>query len=401
MINDESAVPVLGFRRCSRAAERARKRQKPVVDVDAWRAPDVHIDDLEIVQNPVALGRRYARVALVEQPIKRLREDIQVPPSDLKNAVCALEGMMKTEGARKHLLRLLEENILGTLGSLPDYEWKCRSRENIRPEGMRTTDQFVLGLLPSKGERFGCIPMPTEKTWKLPSLCVALNLYLQIAVPASVVFEVSTISVLRNVESEPHVDGNNKGDSWGLAFGDFEGGGVWVVDGREGADLEYCLREVVRGPTGRIRYKAGTYTGRVLDTRRCPRQFDGNSLHFTVPVRSGTRFAIIFYCLRSKTANQRTPGAMHKYLTCLGFKLPVEAVLRPDCVENQLVELVLNGKPVKDEPGRAPMPRTRGKAEGEHTEVSTVLVSVKEESVDEGNECKTVEGAGLAINCLL
>ena len=44
------------------------------------------------------------------------------------------------------------------------------------------------------------------------------------------------------------------------------------------------------------------------------------------------------------------------------------------------------------------MPRIRGKAEGEHTEVPTMFVSVKEESGDEGNERKTVEGTGFVTN---
>jgi hypothetical protein len=51
-------------------------------------------------------------------------------------------------------------------------------------------------------------------------------------------------------------------------------------------------------PRGSVRYKSlgQVYYGRVLDSHRSPKQFDGNVLHFTMPVTSGTRFAVLFFC---------------------------------------------------------------------------------------------------------
>ena len=215
---------------------------------------------------------------------------------------------------------------------------------------------WVLGLLPSKGERYGAIPMPTPMTWKLPSLCVLLNLYLRIAAPQSATSEISSIQVLRNFISRPHVDGNNKGKSWGLAFGNYVGGGVWSLC--ENGDCLHTLQDDVKGPRGNILYRGGRkYLGRVLDTRRNPQEFDGNQLHFTMPLSSGTRIAIVYYC--QKVMNARTPGAMHEYLSSLGFKLPEECCLRPTGQEVGFVNLALQGIAVKDEPHREPLPTTR------------------------------------------
>ena len=104
----------------------------------------------------MALEERYARIALVEQPIKRLKEDIPVAPLELKRAACALEDMAKIDVAKKHVLLSLERSIMATLRSLPDGEWKCRSRKNIRSKSHTSTDQFVLGLQPFKGRTILC-----------------------------------------------------------------------------------------------------------------------------------------------------------------------------------------------------------------------------------------------------
>jgi len=335
-----------------------RKRQRQVViDVDSWMPPLV-VEDYDIVNDPVELGVRYARIALVEQPIKRLRSDGPLPPCEISKAYAVIEGLASASDAKSYILQALEANILNILHGIPADAWKCTKRANARPEGTKHSYQFVLGLQPSKGERFGAIPMPTPMTWKVPSLCTLLNLYLRIASPASTADDVSSIQVLRNFQSRPHVDGNNKGASWGLSFGDFVGknSGIWVLDPNGTHRLK--LRADVRYPRGKVIYEAGkSYSGKVLDTRRCPQRFDGNLLHYTMPVRSGTRYAVIFYC--QNVANARTPGAMHAFLTALGFRLPSEAHLRALGQEGAFVDLALQGIAVKDEPYRAPLPSTR------------------------------------------
>ena len=58
-------------------------------------------------------------------------------------------------------------------------------------------------------------------------------------------------------------------------------------------------------------------------------------------VHAGVRYAMVFFC--QGIANARTPGAVHTYLTGLGFRLPADASLRPSGTERQLVELALRG----------------------------------------------------------
>ena len=67
-------------------------------------------------------------------------------------------------------------------------------------------------------------------TWQLPSLCVLLNLYLRLAAPESKAFAKTSIQALRNFRSIPHVDGNNRGDSWGVSFGEHTEGGIWILN---------------------------------------------------------------------------------------------------------------------------------------------------------------------------
>jgi hypothetical protein len=71
-------------------------------------------------------------------------------------------------------------------------------------------------------------------------------------------------------------------------------------------------------------------------------------------VHTGVRYAIVFFC--QGVANARTPGAVHANLTALGFRLPAEASLRPTGTERKLVELALQGIPVKNEPGHSTLP---------------------------------------------
>ena len=265
----------LSFADCRNRLDRARKRRKVVIDVDAWQPPE-HLDDFKIRDDPVALGECYARVFLKDA--KRLDADVTVPPLELCNARCALEAMAALDDmARRQQLESLERHILKSLEGLPDKEWRSFSRPNVRPHNTDSSDQFSLGLLPSQGGRFGAVPMPSIKTLQLPSLCVALNLYLKIAATnETAATEISTIQVLRNFQSRPHVDGNNKGESWSLCFGSYEGGGIWVLDDK--GDEPLRLKQDVKGPSREVRYKASRepYLGRVLDTHRFPKKFDGN-----------------------------------------------------------------------------------------------------------------------------
>ena len=96
-----------------------------------------------------------------------------------------------------------------------------------------------------------------------------------------------------------------------------------------------------------------------------------------MPLASGTRFAFVFFC--QKKFNERTPGAMHAYLTKLGFKLPSEAILRASPTEVMLVDWALGpfgGKAVKEEPCRKPLPKVGSKLPA----IVPAAVQVKQEA---------------------
>ena len=94
---------------------------------------------------------------------------------------------------------------------------------------------------------------------------------------------------------------------WGLALGDFKGGGIWVLD--EGGAQKLKLKEDVKGPRGNVIYKSGTrHCDRVLNTNRNPHRFDVNKLHYTMPITSGDRYAIIYFCQK---ISQRTHTRSH------------------------------------------------------------------------------------------
>ena len=66
----------------SRYRHGIKRKRQALINADAWRPPIV-VEDIDILKSPKELGSRYARIALCEQPIKRLRTDSQAKPSQL------------------------------------------------------------------------------------------------------------------------------------------------------------------------------------------------------------------------------------------------------------------------------------------------------------------------------
>ena len=83
-------------------------------------------------------------------------------------------------------------------------------------------------------------------------------------------FRFNAIQLNKNVQTKPHYDKKNRGSSYCLGLGTFAGGGL------------------------RIFSPGGSQTD--VDNRRRWVLYDGkNTLHASVPVRSGVRFAIVYY----------------------------------------------------------------------------------------------------------
>ena len=128
----------------------------------------------------------------------------------------------------------------------------------------------------------------------------ALNAYFRARAPreARDAF-VSSIQVNRydswRDAATPHVDRNNLGPSWIIAFGDFEGGELWV----EGA---------------------------ALDAADAFRSFDGRDFHATLPFSGGPRYSLVFYCVAS---HARLGKSDRDAAELLGFRLPPPGAAPP------------------------------------------------------------------------
>jgi hypothetical protein len=72
--------------------------------------------------------------------------------------------------------------------------------------------------------------MPTAKTLRYPGLCALLIQWLQLCIPDAANFEFTTIQLTRNMRSKPHYDINNVGLSYGVCFGQYTGGELFVQD---------------------------------------------------------------------------------------------------------------------------------------------------------------------------
>ena len=90
-------------------------------------------------------------------------------------------------------------------------------------------------------------------------------------------FPFTSIQLNDNVTLEAHAHPDNVGISYGLALGQFEGGGLMVYD---------------RQPEGG---KKVTTEGTLHDNHRQFVKFNGRLLHKTIPIRSGRRFAMVYF----------------------------------------------------------------------------------------------------------
>ena len=84
----------------SRHRHAIKRKRQALINADAWRPPIV-VEDIDILKSPKELGSRYARIALCEQPIKRLRTDSQQPGEAFTSIICFPDMLnQRQEGLR-------------------------------------------------------------------------------------------------------------------------------------------------------------------------------------------------------------------------------------------------------------------------------------------------------------
>lgn len=140
-----------------------------------------------------------------------------------------------------------------------------KTRGNVLMSPTDTISAFALG----KVRRYDLPGYLVESVYnrKFPELHAKLRKLMALHDPQ---FRYNAIQLNRGVQTKRHRDRNNAGPSYCLAIGDYQGGGLSIY------------------PTGETPY--------TLDNRYRWVHYDGARLeHSSAPVRSGTRYALVFY----------------------------------------------------------------------------------------------------------
>jgi hypothetical protein len=136
---------------------------------------------------------------------------------------------------------------------------RTKNRKNISSEGI---EAFVLGDVNYRGQALLDYKTrgPSRFNKKFPILFRALKKMMKENDPS---FKFTTIQLNKNILSPPHIDKNNVGPSYIIAFGDYEGGKL-VIEGKENNIKNKFLN------------------------------FDGTKGHWVTPF-NGTRYSLVFF----------------------------------------------------------------------------------------------------------
>ena len=181
---------------------------------------------------------------------------------------------------------------------LENMRWPSRvTRRNIGSDPNRRA--FALGRV-YRYDRPGQL-VESQFNKKYPELFSALKRLVLLHAPT---FQFNSIQLNANVHTEPHYDTNNYGPSYAIGLGRFTGGGIVLYPGD---------RKSVTDVSNPIR----------LRNKRCWVCFNGaTTLHGSIRVKSGTRYAIIFFTrkaprvsaphLQSSRVRRRSPRASRR-----------------------------------------------------------------------------------------
>ena len=97
-----------------------------------------------------------------------------------------------------------------------------------------------------------------------------------------------------------------------MAFGNFIGGGLWVVDPDGTAEVTLTTS------LAKSKWKAGVYTGRIWDIKSKFHIFSGRNLH-AVQDGVGERYPVVWYTVPGM---DKAEVSVLKELTNFGFKGP-------------------------------------------------------------------------------
>lgn len=154
---------------------------------------------------------------------------------------------------------------------LQEMKWPSRvTRKNIGSDPNRRA--FALGKV-YQYDRGQLVESRFNKTY--PELYSALARLMRLHAST---FRFNSIQLNANVHTDPHYDSNNCGPSYALGLGRFTGGGLVLYPDNSSDGVHF------RNKRRWVRFNGAT------------------TLHGSIPVTSGTRYAIIFF-------TRKTPGA--------------------------------------------------------------------------------------------
>ena len=187
----------------------------------------------------------------------------------------------------------------------------CATRKSVRPLGELQIQAFCLGLVNSYNTSKLVLSCHSKI---VPNLSELLSKLGQKSIPDKR-FQFTSIQANKNFNSRMHVDNNNMGPSFGIAFGDYEGGMLWVYNPKGDVPMIVPAGGVIGAPT----LKEGTpIMGDVHDLKYKWVKFNGCLPHCVLPF-TGTRLSLIFF--KHKHANTADKATRYQ-LTKLGFSFP-------------------------------------------------------------------------------
>jgi hypothetical protein len=152
------------------------------------------------------------------------------------------------------------------------------SRTNIRQNS--PVEAFALGQVNYRGQKSvgGRTKGPSRWNRKFPKLYRLVKKLIAYCHPD---FKYTTIQVNKNLMCKPHVDKNNMGDSYIIAFGDFTGGELSIDT------------QSIPGITS-VEENYSNAIGESFNIKNRWKRFDGRQIHWVEPFE-GERYSLVFF----------------------------------------------------------------------------------------------------------
>lgn len=162
-------------------------------------------------------------------------------------------------------------------------------RKNVRQKGDTTA---ILGMCLGLTTHWTQGVAVSVQTRNRPQLAALLCAFARQELPG---FRFTSIQVNKDYRAAMHADRNNRGISWIIGLGDYEGGRLWIDD--------------------------GSSTGCAADIRNKWFQFDGNRPHCVLPFR-GRRYTLVFFTYSHHKAQTGIPPQDVLRVVRAGFPVP-------------------------------------------------------------------------------